>query len=56
MFEELELEGEGIKPTSHEKIRVLTGGRMTFEQMSGWLEELTLLVRRRTCTAWSPSW
>ena len=44
LFEELALEGEGIKPTSHEKIRVLDGGQVTFEQVSAWLKELTLLV------------
>ncbi len=27
MFEELKLEGEDIKPTAHEKIRLLTGSR-----------------------------
>jgi FlaA1/EpsC-like NDP-sugar epimerase len=44
MFEELKLEGEDIGPTAHEKIRLLTGSKMTFEQMSGWLEELSVLV------------
>ena len=44
LFEELKLEGEDIRPTVHEKIRVLTGRKMTFEQMSGWLDELSVLV------------
>jgi FlaA1/EpsC-like NDP-sugar epimerase len=44
LFEELKLEGEDIRPTVHEKIRVLTGRKMTFEQMSVWLEELSILV------------
>ena len=44
MFEELKLEGEDIGPTAHAKIRVLTGGKMTFEQMSVWLDQLSVLV------------
>ena len=44
LFEELKLEGEDIRPTVHEKIRVLTGRKMTFEQVSGWLDELSVLV------------
>jgi FlaA1/EpsC-like NDP-sugar epimerase len=44
LFEELKLEGEDIRPTAHEKIRMLTGRTMTFEQMSGWLDELSVLV------------
>ncbi len=47
MFEELKLEGEDIKPTAHEKIRLLTGSKMTFEQMSGWLDELSMLVQAK---------
>ena len=45
MFEELKLEGEDVKPTAHEKIRLLTGSRTTFEQISGWLDELSMLVQ-----------
>jgi FlaA1/EpsC-like NDP-sugar epimerase len=44
LFEELKLEGEDVGPTSHEKIRLLTGSKMTFEQISGWLDELSVLV------------
>ncbi len=44
LFEELKLEGEDIQATAHEKIRVLTGSKMTFEQMSAWLEDLSVLV------------
>jgi FlaA1/EpsC-like NDP-sugar epimerase len=44
MFEELKLEGEDIGPTAHEKIRLLTGSKMTFEEMSGWLDQLSVLV------------
>ena len=47
LFEELQLEGEGIKPTSHEKIRILEGASITFEQVSNFLEELTLLVESK---------
>ena len=47
MFEELKLEGEDVKPTAHEKIRLLTGGRTTFEQMSSWLDELSMLVQAK---------
>ncbi|MGH9545855.1 MAG: polysaccharide biosynthesis protein [Terriglobales bacterium] len=44
MFEELKLEGENMAPTEHEKIRLLTGSTMTFEQMSIWLDQLSVLV------------
>jgi FlaA1/EpsC-like NDP-sugar epimerase len=44
LFEELRLDGEGIKPTTHEKIRVLDGGRVDLEQVRNWLDELAMLV------------
>ncbi len=44
MFEELKLEGEDIGPTDHDKIRLLTGDKVTFEQMSIWLDQLSVLV------------
>jgi FlaA1/EpsC-like NDP-sugar epimerase len=44
LFEELMLEGEGVKPTSHPKIRVLDGGPVSFEQVQLWLDELSALV------------
>ncbi len=47
LFEELKLDGEDIGPTAHDKIRVLTGGKVTFEQVSGWLEELSVLVQAK---------
>ena len=47
LFEELKLDGEGIKPTSHEKIRVLDGGAVSFEQVQSWLEELARLTEAR---------
>ncbi|HYM08548.1 MAG TPA: nucleoside-diphosphate sugar epimerase/dehydratase [Terriglobales bacterium] len=47
LFEELKLEGEDIGPTPHEKIRVLTGGKMSFEQVSAFLDELSVLVEAK---------
>lgn len=47
LFEELRLEGEGIQPTSHPKIRVFEGGKVPLEQVDGWLEELARLVQAR---------
>jgi FlaA1/EpsC-like NDP-sugar epimerase len=47
LFEELKLDGEGIKPTSHEKIRVLDGGRVDFTNVTRWLEDLSALVESK---------
>ncbi len=47
LFEELQLEGEDMGHTKHEKIRVLTGSKMTFDQVSGWLGELSVLVEAK---------
>ncbi len=47
LFEELQLNGEGIKPTSHHKIRVLDGGEVSFESIGRWLDELTAIVDSR---------
>jgi FlaA1/EpsC-like NDP-sugar epimerase len=44
MFEELKLEGEDMGPTDHAKIRLLTGSKMSFEQMSIRLDQLSVLV------------
>lgn len=44
LVEELILDTEGIKPTSHEDILVLSGGATDFEQMRRWLDELSGLV------------
>jgi FlaA1/EpsC-like NDP-sugar epimerase len=44
LFEELRLEGEGIRPTTHEKIRVLDGGASNFEQVMASLDELSTLL------------
>lgn len=47
LFEELKLEGEGIKSTAHEKIRVLAGGHVDFAQVQRWLDDLSVLVEVR---------
>jgi FlaA1/EpsC-like NDP-sugar epimerase len=47
LFEELMLAGEGVKPTSHTKIRVLHGGPVSFEQVRLWLDELSALVEAK---------
>jgi FlaA1/EpsC-like NDP-sugar epimerase/UDP-N-acetylmuramyl pentapeptide phosphotransferase/UDP-N-acetylglucosamine-1-phosphate transferase len=47
LFEEVKLEGEGIKPTSHEKIRVLDGGEVSLENVRKWLDELAALSDSR---------
>ena len=47
LSEELQLEGEGIAPTTHEKIRVVQGGKVDFIQVSGWLNELSALVESK---------
>ena len=44
LFEETKLEGEGIKPTSHEKIKVLGGGEVSLEKVRSWLDDLAALV------------
>ena len=41
LYEELITEGEGIVPTQHEKIMVLSGNGKTLPEMEGLLEELT---------------
>jgi FlaA1/EpsC-like NDP-sugar epimerase len=47
LFEELVLEGEGIKPTTHCKIRVLDGGDISFAQVRGWLDQLSDMVEAK---------
>jgi len=44
LFEELKFDAEGLKPTAHEKIRVLDGGATDTNQVSAWLEELAGVV------------
>ena len=47
LFEELNLEGEGLKATPHEKIRVLEGATVEFEQVRMWLDDLSFLTESR---------
>lgn len=47
LAEELQLEGEGLMPTLHDKIRVLQGGFVDFFQVRDWLDELSALVESR---------
>jgi len=47
LFEELQFEAEGLKPTSHEKIRVLDGGAVEFKNLRNWLDELSAVVEAR---------
>jgi FlaA1/EpsC-like NDP-sugar epimerase len=47
LFEELKLDGEGIKPTSHDKIRVFDGGTVALVQVDAWLGEISQLVQAR---------
>jgi FlaA1/EpsC-like NDP-sugar epimerase len=44
LFEELQLQGEGIKPTPHPKIRVLDGGQPDVQRLRTWLDELSVLT------------
>jgi FlaA1/EpsC-like NDP-sugar epimerase len=44
LVEQLALVGEGIKSTSHDKIRVLRGNEVKVEQVRAWLHELSVLV------------
>ncbi len=41
LFEELSFQQEGIRPTTHEKIRVFEGGVVSFEQVREWLDALS---------------
>ena len=47
LAEELWLQGEGLAPTTHEKIRVLHGGKVDFLEVRAWLDELSTLVASR---------
>lgn len=44
LFEELRFGGEGLKPTAHEKIRVLDGGLADTNQVKTWLDGLAAVV------------
>ncbi len=47
MFEELMLDGEGLKTTPHEKIRVIDGGRISFSQVQVWVDQLMEFVEQK---------
>lgn len=47
LVEELNLAAEGLKPTAHEKICVLDGGRTDFAKVQRWLDRLSDLVESR---------
>jgi FlaA1/EpsC-like NDP-sugar epimerase len=47
LIEELRLQRENLTATSHEKIRVLQGGKVDFLQMRRWLDELSAPVESR---------
>ncbi len=47
LFEELRFDGEGLKPTEHEKIHVFDGGRVEPGQVTAWLDELNAIVASR---------
>jgi FlaA1/EpsC-like NDP-sugar epimerase len=47
LFEELRLDAEGIQPTLHEKIWMLQGSPVEFDDVRQWLEHLSALVEAR---------
>ena len=47
LFEDLRLEGEGIRSTAHDKIWMLEGERIDFEQVRIWLEDLSTQVETK---------
>jgi FlaA1/EpsC-like NDP-sugar epimerase len=47
LFEELSHDGEGVKPTAHDKIRVLDGGEVEFEHVQAWLDALSTAVEAK---------
>ena len=47
MYEELMLDGEGMKPTPHHKIHVLDGGKISFAQVQNWVDDLGDLVEKK---------
>jgi FlaA1/EpsC-like NDP-sugar epimerase len=47
LSEELRLQAEGLAPTTHEKIRMLQGGKVDFVEVRAWLDELSTLVESR---------
>jgi FlaA1/EpsC-like NDP-sugar epimerase len=49
--EELQLEGEGVLPTSHEKVCVLSGGEVDFRQVRAWLNDLARITTHKNVAA-----
>ena len=47
LYEELHLDGEGMKPTPHHKIHVLDGGKISFIQVQAWVDDLVELVEQK---------
>ena len=48
LYEELLIEGEGIRPTWHNKIRVLKSSVVHFEQIRSWLDELSICLEAKS--------
>jgi FlaA1/EpsC-like NDP-sugar epimerase len=47
LSEELHFQAEGLRETSHPKIRLLDGGSVEFQSVREWLDELSALVEAR---------
>lgn len=47
IFEDLRLQAEGLKPTSHRKIHVLDGGTADLERVKSWLDDIVSVVESR---------
>jgi len=47
LVEELRLQEEDLAVTSHEKIRMLRGAKVEFDEVRSWLDELSTLVESR---------
>jgi FlaA1/EpsC-like NDP-sugar epimerase/UDP-N-acetylmuramyl pentapeptide phosphotransferase/UDP-N-acetylglucosamine-1-phosphate transferase len=48
LFEELRIDGEGVKPTSHPKVCIVEPVWVAFNQVEPWLDELGTLVDSRS--------
>jgi len=48
LFEELRFDGEGLNPTTHEKIHVFNGGQVDAAQVSAWLGDLSAIVSAKS--------
>jgi FlaA1/EpsC-like NDP-sugar epimerase len=47
MYEEIMLDGEGMKATPHHKIHVLDGGKISFAQVQTWVDDLGEIVEKK---------